>query len=78
MPDEEPFMGLPGELPELEHMLVHRGKVRNIYDPSLMFTQPDPLCTHPNGVYYGDTNPPTYKCPECGAFYLKGEICEGS
>lgn len=25
------FMGLPGELPELEHLLLHRGKVRNIY-----------------------------------------------
>lgn len=45
MPDdvkpEEPFMGLPGSLPQLEHMLVHRGKVRNIYDPSLMYKQPE-------------------------------------
>lgn len=28
-------------------------------------------CTHPNGYYCGDTNPPTYKCPDCGAYYTK-------
>jgi len=30
-------------------------------------------CKHPNAYYYGDTNPPTYKCPDCGATFIKAE-----
>lgn len=28
-------------------------------------------CDHPNAYYYGDTCPVTYKCPDCGATFLK-------
>lgn len=28
-------------------------------------------CQHPNAYYYGDTNPVTYKCDDCGLLLLK-------
>lgn len=28
-------------------------------------------CICPNAYYYGDTNPPTYKCPDCGMVFVK-------
>ncbi len=35
-------------------------------------------CTHPNGYYYGDTNPVTYYCPDCGIFYMPAyEVKDG-
>ena len=30
-------------------------------------------CEHPNAYYYGDTNPVTYKCPDCGMVFLMTE-----
>lgn len=30
------------------------------------------ICEHPNASYYGDTNPTTYKCPDCGLVFVKG------
>ena len=27
-------------------------------------------CHHPNAEYYGDTHPPTFKCPDCGAVFV--------
>jgi len=28
-------------------------------------------CRHPNAYYYGDTNPPTFKCDDCGITFVK-------
>jgi hypothetical protein len=33
-------------------------------------------CEHPNAYYYGDTNPVTYYCPDCGIFFVKGNYHE--
>jgi len=27
-------------------------------------------CDHAKAYYYGDTNPPTYKCPDCGITFV--------
>ncbi len=38
--------------------------------PFIPDIRPNNDCQHPNAHYYGDTNPPTYKCPDCGLMFI--------
>lgn len=40
--------------------------------PAKLVIEDRTACDHPHAHYHGDTNPPAYKCDDCGAIFIKG------